>query len=1008
MKDYPAPTTDIVRDALTHINPNCDRDTWAKVCMAIKSEWPDDTGRALFTDWSATASNYDETSCADTWKSCKPATAGGVSIGSLFYLAKQGGWTPPKTAPLPPAQAKALAEQNAARQAQRDAQAKQEAAEREQRQQAAADEAQNHWDYASSCISQSTAPYLVKKRVAPYGVRVAEGSLLVPLRDAAGKLWNVQSIKPNGEKRFLPGGRKSGLWHMLDAPASTDTTTTTAVVPNVVLLAEGYATAATIRAAVDLLASNGHIEHAHPVACAFDAGNLGHVAKALHEQYPHAALLVCGDDDHATKGNPGKTKAEASAQVVGGLAVLPQWPQNAPASATDFNDLQHCTDLATVAAQLLQPIKDAQALAMQATTSATNPPTAAANHGDDAAQPPATKGAQNADKQSAEKSNDRFSVNDSGVWFTALDNEGNEKKPLWVCSPLEVAALTRDAEGNGWGYLLQFDDHLGKPKQWALPARLLAGDGAEFRAVLLHMGLRIASSPAARNQLSVYIQTRHPDEYATCTDKVGWHGRAYVLPHETITPQPLPCTSGAGVGAGSADAGRVVYQSDTPMENTYRSRGTLQQWQTEIAAKCVGNSRLALAVCCAFAGALLRSARLESGGFHLRGNSSSGKTTALRVAASVWGGESFKKTWRTTDNALEAMAANHNDGLLILDELAQVDAKVAGECAYMLANEMSKGRAGRSATPRPQLTWRLLFLSAGELGLADHMAEGGKRTRAGQEVRFVDLPADAGAGLGAFEQLHGCADGAELSRNLSARSAACYGVAGRAWLQWLCDHAETAGADVRQRVKRFELEICPNNASGQVQRVASRFALLAAAGEMATAAGLTGWDKGEAEQAALTCFNAWIAARGGVGNSEVSRILRQVRGYLEQNGESAFTMWHRATDDHAPKTMYRAGVRRMLNEKGEPIKTDAEHMREFGEKVNPDRWGDVSWEYFVLPEAWRSVVCQGYDPEAVAQTLKQAGCLRHEKDRLTDSQRLPGIGKTKCYRITPAIFELDV
>jgi putative DNA primase/helicase len=76
-------------------------------------------------------------------------------------------------------------------------------------------------------------------------------------------------------------------------------------------------------------------------------------------------------------------------------------------------------------------------------------------------------------------------------------------------------------------------------------------------------------------------------------------------------------------------------------------------------ALCVGNSRLAFAVACAFAGPLLRPAGMESGGFHYRGDSSSGKTTALKVAASVYGGAGYLQRWRTTDNALEAIAAQH-------------------------------------------------------------------------------------------------------------------------------------------------------------------------------------------------------------------------------------------------------------------------------------------------------------------------------------------------------------
>jgi putative DNA primase/helicase len=118
----------------------------------------------------------------------------------------------------------------------------------------------------------------------------------------------------------------------------------------------------------------------------------------------------------------------------------------------------------------------------------------------------------------------------------------------------------------------------------------------------------------------------------------------------------------------------------------------------------------------------------------------------LKLAASVYGGTSYLQRWRSTDNALEATAAQHSDCLLILDELAQIDPKTAGECAYMLANEQGKARATRTGTPRARQAWRLLFLSAGELGLSDHMAEGMKRTRTGQEVRMADIPADAGPG----------------------------------------------------------------------------------------------------------------------------------------------------------------------------------------------------------------------------------------------------------------------
>ncbi|WP_310567383.1 DUF927 domain-containing protein [Hydrogenophaga sp.] len=596
-------------------------------------------------------------------------------------------------------------------------------------------------------------------------------------------------------------------------------------------------------------------------------------------------------------------------------------------------------------------------------------------------------------EQDARPDWDRFTVTDAGVFYTGKDKDGEATKPVWVCSPLHVEALTRDQDGQGWGYLLTFDDPLGNPKQWAMPARMLATDGGEYRGALLNLGLRIATNPAARNLLTQYIQTRSPGAFATCTDRIGWHGRHFVLPHETI-------------GDGTE---RIVFQTENAQENTFRVKGTAEQWRQRVAALCVGNTRLAFAVGCAFAGPLLRAAGVDSGGFHFRGDSSGGKTTALKVAASVYGGTSYLQRWRTTDNALEAIAAQHCDGLLILDELAQVDPKTAGECAYMLANEQSKARATRTGTPRARLSWRLLFLSAGELGLADHMAEGMKRMRTGQEVRMADIPADAGRGMGAFEHLHDREGGADFARHLVAEASAVYGAPGRAWLQWLTEQGEGLADRIREAADRLARQIVPEAASGQVERVGARFALVGAAGELATSAGLTGWPESEAENAARECFNAWLAARGGIGNGEVTAMLRQVARFLEAHGEGRFTWWHRAADDHSAKTLNRAGLRRMINDRGEPIKTNSDHLSEYGDKMPAALGEQVEVEYFVLAEVFRSEICQGFDPQAVARVLLEHECLTvKEAGRLNVKERLPGIGNARCYRISPAIFKLDL
>ncbi len=188
-------------------------------------------------------------------------------------------------------------------------------AEQHQRQQATAEYANRLWRDARRADPEH--PYLAAKRVRPYTLRQSDGVLLVPLvRD--GQLVNLQRIKADGSKRFLFGGMVKGCY----APLGI-------ITPGAPLyICEGWATGATI-----------HADTGAAVACAMNAGNLLPVGQRLQRQHPDAVLIVAGDDDRQTEGNPGRTAANAAAVAVGGLVVFPLWPQDAPADLTDFNDL---------------------------------------------------------------------------------------------------------------------------------------------------------------------------------------------------------------------------------------------------------------------------------------------------------------------------------------------------------------------------------------------------------------------------------------------------------------------------------------------------------------------------------------------------------------------------------------------------------------------------------------------------------------------------------------------
>jgi uncharacterized protein (DUF927 family) len=555
---------------------------------------------------------------------------------------------------------------------------------------------------------------------------------------------------------------------------------------------------------------------------------------------------------------------------------------------------------------------------------------------------------------------------DEGLYFLESTKDGMLRRRK-VCARLEVLALARDTDSREWGTLVRFADPDNKVKQLVIPARSFNGDGLEASGRLLSEGLTIA--PKSRQLVIEYLQTQTPTKRARTTNRTGWHGTAdgltFVLPDASL---------------GQSDE-EWLFNDNRPDSNPFKQRGTLKQWREQVAALCVGNSRLTFAVSVAFAAPLLHLIEMESGGFHYRGTTSSGKTSALIVAGSVCGSPEYLQRWRSTDNGLESTALSHCDTLLTLDELKMIDARIAGESAYMLANGAAKVRANVTGGARSTAKWRLLFLSAGELSLAQHVAEAGKKTPAGAELRMADIPADAGQGLGCFENLHGFENGHEFAKALGAAVNKYYGTAFPAFIESVLKHRETLRESLFDARQTFEKATLTQAASGQAQRVAARFALAGAAGELATEWGITGWEPGASMQAAITCFKAWLQAFGGESNREERAMIEQVRHFLELHGEARFTDSDRANadDSHAPKTLNRAGFREKNHE------------------------GEL--EFFCLPEVFKTEICEGFDSRSVARLLIDRGCMKPGDGRnLATKKRLPGCGMQRVLHILPTIW----
>ena len=283
-----------IQAALSYI-PSHDRDVWCKIGMAMKSELGE-PGFPLWEAWSQNADTYKPADARAVWKSFKPS--GPVTIASLFGLAKEHGYRPDKPAQaIDPAEI--IRRAQARQEAERIERENTEASHRE-----AARKAVTLWSKAKPTTDPNHA-YLARKGVPAVGVRQMDDALVVPVHGDDKALVGLQFIQPDGGKRFLSGTRKAGSWCVLkpDGIPATDW--------SVILIAEGWATAASLHTATE-----------YPVFIAFDCGNLPAVAAYIRSHFPAARLLFCADDDAHGKG---LHHAQQAARQTNGMAIIPQW-----------------------------------------------------------------------------------------------------------------------------------------------------------------------------------------------------------------------------------------------------------------------------------------------------------------------------------------------------------------------------------------------------------------------------------------------------------------------------------------------------------------------------------------------------------------------------------------------------------------------------------------------------------------------------------------------------------
>lgn len=542
----------------------------------------------------------------------------------------------------------------------------------------------------------------------------------------------------------------------------------------------------------------------------------------------------------------------------------------------------------------------------------------------------------------------------AGVWYhgNKEDKATGDGLPFdeWLCAPLHVDAVTRNEGQDGdYGRLLRFRNSDNRWLTWAMPNELLAGKPDSILAVLLSMGLDVDYK--RRSQVCQYIASQHPKRRVIAATSTGWHTpKLFIMPRERIGD------------------GEAIFQTEAANGDDYRKGGTLEGWQSNIAARCEGNPLLVLSVCASLAGVLLFHVQRQGGGFHIVGDSSTGKSSAILAGASVWGhGEDFKRTWRATGNGLEGIASQRNDTLLALDEIGEADPREIGAVVYAMANGTGKARASRNGAARAAKRWRVMLFSSGELGLSALMAEGGKRSRAGQEIRLLDIPARRT--YGAWDNLHGLTGGREFSDAIQRASVTHYGHAGPEFIRLLLESGEI------DKLPEWLAAMTAKypSTSGQEGRAAERFALVALAGELAIKFGVLPLPAGHIQAAMLALFDLWRAGRGA-GPSEDRQILKSIADFIARHGDTRFS----GVDDPHGEARDRAGY-----------------------------WEDApSGRLFLFNRPGLEEAAKGYDLARVVLALDSVGAIaKRDTGKHQALKRLPDGSRQKLYFVAPAKLE---
>jgi putative DNA primase/helicase len=520
------------------------------------------------------------------------------------------------------------------------------------------------------------------------------------------------------------------------------------------------------------------------------------------------------------------------------------------------------------------------------------------------------------------------SRSDGIFWVTPkVDKESGEiiHPETWLCSALDV--IGSGSDGAERYLVLRWKATSGEATR-AIPCADI-GEREGWR-ILKSGGVQVTTKGTYRAILADWLQQTGTINEWIISHTSGWHHGAYIMPDGEVIGEPET---------------PILFNGRSAAAGGYAVIGTAESWRDSVARLAYGNYAMMTGIAAALAAPLIGLAGADGFGIHFYEQSSAGKTTTANVASSLYGNpDLLRLTWYGTTLGLANEAAAHNDGLMPLDEVGQgADPVSVSLSAYALFNGVGKLQGAKEGGNRDLKRWRTVAISTGEMDLETFIATAGRKTKAGQLVRLLNIP------LSRAICFHDHPNGKQHADALKDAYQHHHGAAGREWIKWLANQQQQAIDTVRECEARWR-SLIPSDYGEQVHRVAARFAILEAAlllGEV-----VTGWDGQTSRDAIQHSYNAWLR-EFGTGNKEHQQIVEQTEAFLNAHGLSRYAPLGYDPRDLPIRDL--AGYRKKGSHESDPI------------------------IFYTFPATFEQEIARGFNAKQFAEALKGAGMLTPPK-----------------------------